>query len=105
MVDNYFGRFLTLPGMREMSVAEQRYQAVMAMIAEGRTVTEVAAQCKAVWAVVASPIYASNTSLDGGTEDERGAVYWAPPAATSAVSRTNGLRTVLRSAEERGFNG
>jgi DNA-binding NarL/FixJ family response regulator len=30
--------------MREMSVAEQRYQAVLAVIAEGRTVTEVAAQ-------------------------------------------------------------
>jgi transposase InsO family protein len=30
--------------MRELSVAEQRYQAVLAVIAEGRTVTEVAAQ-------------------------------------------------------------
>jgi transposase InsO family protein len=35
---------LTLPRMREMSVAEQRYQAVLAVIAEGRSVTEVAAQ-------------------------------------------------------------
>jgi transposase InsO family protein len=32
--------------MREMSVAEQRYQAVLAVIAQGRTVTEVAAQWK-----------------------------------------------------------
>jgi len=32
--------------MREMSVAEQRYQAVLAVIAEGRSVTEVAAQWK-----------------------------------------------------------
>jgi DNA-binding NarL/FixJ family response regulator len=31
--------------MRELSVAEQRYQAVLAVIAEGRTVKEVAAQC------------------------------------------------------------
>ena len=30
--------------MRELSVAEQRYQAVMAVLGEGRTVTEVAAQ-------------------------------------------------------------
>ena len=29
--------------MREMSVSEQRYQAVLAVISEGRTVTEVAA--------------------------------------------------------------
>ena len=28
--------------MRELSVAEQRYQAVLAVISEGRTVTEVA---------------------------------------------------------------
>src|SRR5213596_1077818 len=33
--------------MRELSVAEQRYQAVLAVIADGRTVTEVAVQ----WAV------------------------------------------------------
>src|SRR3954451_13783740 len=33
--------------MREMSVAEQRYQAVLAVIGDGRTVKEVAAQ----WAV------------------------------------------------------
>jgi transposase-like protein len=30
--------------MREMSVAEQRYRAVLAVISDGRTVTEVAAQ-------------------------------------------------------------
>jgi hypothetical protein len=30
--------------MREMSVAEQRYQAVLAVIKDGRTVKEVAAQ-------------------------------------------------------------
>jgi transposase InsO family protein len=33
---------LTLPRMREMSVAEQRYKAVLAVVAEGRTVKEVA---------------------------------------------------------------
>ena len=32
--------------MREMSVAEQRYQAVLAVISDGRTVTEVAGQWK-----------------------------------------------------------
>jgi DNA-binding NarL/FixJ family response regulator len=30
--------------MREMSVAEQRYQAVLAVIADGRTVRDVASQ-------------------------------------------------------------
>ena len=30
--------------MRELSVAEQRYQAVLAVISDGRTITEVAAQ-------------------------------------------------------------
>jgi len=44
MVDSYFGWFLTLPCMREMSVAEQRYQAVLAVISDGRSVTEVAGQ-------------------------------------------------------------
>jgi transposase InsO family protein len=33
---------LTLPRMREMSVSEQRYKAVLAVVAEGRTVKEVA---------------------------------------------------------------
>jgi transposase InsO family protein len=35
---------LTLPVMRELSVAEQRYRAVLEVVAEGRTVTEVAVQ-------------------------------------------------------------
>lgn len=35
---------MTLPFMREMSVAEQRYQAVLAVIADGETVTSVAAR-------------------------------------------------------------
>ena len=34
---------LDAPLMREMSVAEQRYKAVLAVIGDGRTVTEVAA--------------------------------------------------------------
>jgi hypothetical protein len=33
---------LTLPCMREMSVAEQKYKAVLAVIGDGRTVSEVA---------------------------------------------------------------
>lgn len=32
------------PGMRELSVAEQRYQAVLAVIRDGETVTDVAAR-------------------------------------------------------------
>ena len=35
---------LDAPSMREMSVAEQRYQAVLAVISDGPSVTEVAAQ-------------------------------------------------------------
>ncbi len=35
---------MTLPPMREMSVSELKYQAVLAVIGEGRTVKEVAAQ-------------------------------------------------------------
>ena len=44
MVDSYFGWILDTPSMREMSVAEQRYQAVLAVIGDGRTVKDVAAQ-------------------------------------------------------------
>src|SRR5258708_37081071 len=40
--------------MREMSVTEQRYQAVLAVIGEGRTVTEVAAQ----WRVSRQTVHA-----------------------------------------------
>jgi transposase len=40
--------------MREMSVAEQRYQAVLAVIGDGRTVTEVAGQ----WGVSRQTIHA-----------------------------------------------
>lgn len=40
----YFGCLVTLLCMREMSVAEQRYEAVRAVIADGETVTEVAAR-------------------------------------------------------------
>src|SRR2546423_6509469 len=47
-----FGRFATAtsvptrhsPAMREMSVTEQRYKAVLAVIADGRTVGEVAGE-------------------------------------------------------------
>jgi dihydrofolate reductase len=38
-----------------------------------------AAQYPALCALMARLIYASNMSLDGCTEDERGAVDWAPP--------------------------
>lgn len=40
--------------MRELSVAEQRYQAVLAVISDGRTITEVAAQ----WAVSRQTLHA-----------------------------------------------
>jgi hypothetical protein len=41
MLYSYFGRCLTLP-MRDLSVAEQRYKTVLAVVADGRTVKEVA---------------------------------------------------------------
>jgi transposase-like protein len=40
--------------MREMSVAEQRYQAVLAVIADGRTIKEVAEQ----WSVSRQTLHA-----------------------------------------------
>ena len=39
MCHSYFGLFVTLPAMKEMSVTEQRYNAVRAVIADGRTVS------------------------------------------------------------------
>ena len=42
LVVHAFVNRLTLPAMGEMSGAEQRYKAVPALIADGRTVTEVA---------------------------------------------------------------
>jgi transposase InsO family protein len=48
--------------MREMSVAEQRYQAVLAVIADGRTVTEVAAQ----WSVSRQTVHAWLAKYEAG---------------------------------------
>ena len=39
-----FGWLVTLPAMREISVAEQRYEAVRAVLADGESVTDVAAR-------------------------------------------------------------
>jgi hypothetical protein len=41
MLDTYFGRFLTL-SMRELSMAEQRNRAVLAVIAKSHSVSSVA---------------------------------------------------------------
>ena len=46
MLDTYFGLILDAPSMREMSMAEQRYLAVLAVIADGHDVTAAAQQCK-----------------------------------------------------------
>ena len=43
MVDNYFGWFVALLADEGASVAQQRCQAVLAVIAEGRTVNELPA--------------------------------------------------------------
>ncbi len=48
--------------MREMSVAEQRYQAVLAVIGEGRTVTEVAGQ----WGVSRQTVHAWLAKYEAG---------------------------------------
>jgi transposase-like protein len=48
--------------MREMSVAEQRYQAVLAVIAQGETVKEVAAR----WGVSRQTLHAWLAKYRGG---------------------------------------
>jgi hypothetical protein len=53
---------LTLPGMRELSVAEQRYQAVLAVIAEGATVTEVGGR----WGVSRQSVHAWLARYEAG---------------------------------------
>jgi transposase-like protein len=51
--------------MRELSVAEQRYQAVLAVIGEGGTVTEVAGR----WGVSRQSVHAWLARYEaGGTE-------------------------------------
>ena len=75
--------------MREMSVAEQRYQAVLAVIGEGRTVTEVAGQ----WGVSRQTIHAwlskyEAGGLDGlgdGSRRPRSCPHQMSPAAEAAV--------------------
>src|SRR5215472_7038530 len=54
--------------MRELSVAEQRYQAVQAVISEGRTVTEVAAQ----WHVSRQTVHAWLARYEAGGLEELG---------------------------------
>ena len=48
--------------MREMSVSEQRYKAVLAVIAEGRTVSEVASE----WGVCRQTMHAWLANYEGG---------------------------------------
>ena len=71
-VDSYFGRFLTLPGVRELSVAEQRDRAVLEVISERRTVTEVACQ--------RGPASVEASVLDLRRERP----YWGPRQITAA---------------------
>ncbi len=53
---------MTLPLMRELSVAEQRYRAVLEVVAEGRTVTEVARQ----WRVSRQTLHAWLARYENG---------------------------------------
>ena len=51
--------------MRELSVVEQRYQAVLAVIADGRTVKEVAAQ----WGVSRQSLHSWLSRYEAGGLD------------------------------------
>ena len=61
MLDRRFGS-LTLSLMREMSVAEQRYKAVLAVIGDGRTITEVAS----AWSVSRQTLHQWLTRYEEG---------------------------------------
>jgi hypothetical protein len=67
--------------MRELSVAEQRYKAVLAVIGEGRTVTEVAQE----WRVSRLPAELEAMVL----ELRRYKPYWGPRSLLSGLARRN----------------
>src|SRR5215469_8277992 len=68
MLDTDFGSRLTVPHMRELSVAEQRYKAVQAVISEGRTVTDVAAE----WRVSRQTVHTWLARYEAGGLEELG---------------------------------
>ena len=57
--------------MRELSVAEQRYQAVLAVIADGRSVVEVAGR----WGVSRQTVHAWLARYEAGFQAERMQVF------------------------------
>jgi transposase InsO family protein len=68
--------------MREMSVAEQRYQAVLAVIGEGRTVTEVAGQ----WGVSRQTVHAWLAKYEAGGLEGLGDVSRRPRSCPHQMS-------------------
>jgi transposase-like protein len=81
--------------MREISVVEQRYQAVLAVISDGRTVTEVASR----WAVSRQTLHAwlaryEQSGLEGLADQERAEV---PCAADPRVLATRAPVSALES--------
>ena len=82
--------------MRELSVAEQRYQAVLAVISEGRTVTEVAGR----WGVSRQSVHAWLARYEAGGVSVRRHTHH------QADLRSELLRTLTNSARSsliRGF--
>jgi transposase InsO family protein len=69
--------------MREVSVAEQRYKAVQAVIAEGKTVTEVAAE----WRVSRQTVHTWLTRYEAGGLEELGDRSHRPSRCPHQMSR------------------
>jgi hypothetical protein len=76
--------------MREMSVAEQRYQAVLAVIKDGRTVTEVAGR----WSVQALVLDLSRAHPYWGAQ--RIALYLSRKKVVPAPSESAVYRCLVR---------
>jgi transposase len=97
--------------MREMSVAEQRYHAVLAVIADGRTVKDVAAQVGVSRQSVHAWLAKYETGgLEGlGDRSRRPVTHQMPAHVEAAVAemrrahRSWGARRIVFELERRGF--
>jgi transposase-like protein len=89
-----FGRFATptsvptrhSPAMREMSVTEQRYKAVLAVIADGRTVGEVASE----WGVYRQTMHRWLARYEGEGLEGLGNRSFRPAHCPRLQNRPNG---------------
>ena len=81
-------------------MTEQRYQAVLAVIGEGRTVSEVALQWRVDRRTAAGPAYAAGGHCDPDCRDRHPGIREQPrikkaPILNFQDRRVNRLRTVL----------